>query len=51
MSWGGLPQAGGSDLHELGVLLELRDAVAAGVAHAGPQAAHQLIDGVAGGAL
>src|SRR5699024_7947554 len=46
-----LPQAGSRDLHELGVLLQLLDGVAAGVAHTGPQAAHELVDGVAGGSL
>ena len=47
----GLPQAGRRDLHELGVLLQLLNGAAAGVAHTGPQAAHELIDGVAGGSL
>ena len=47
----GLFESGGGDLHELGLGVQLLHVVAAGVAHTGPQAAHELVDGVAGGAL
>ena len=46
-----LLEASAGDAHKLGLLVELLNAGAAGVAHAGTQAADHLIDGVGQGAL
>ena len=46
-----LPQASRRDLDELGLLLKIGHCMAATVAHTGAQAAHELINGLAGESL